>query len=320
MLMSPDDQAAVRLQLQRFADVGNNRIDAWTCIAAVHAVATGGAVPDSHPVEFTGADAAAALQLLAVHREALDEIEADLAEAARARGWTLEQLASAVGKGGKQAMGQHLTRLRKRADAIKSERPRARPVVPIPALPTTPERSDRPAEAKPEIAAKIPSPEGTQKPAPQRAAAPAVNAPALEGQVIDIEDLVIGVPAGASRVEPVVVDRTYRSRRSGAPATCRGCGYTTRRESEKMPLQQDNSVVWLEPDEEDGWLVERRHCTRCAPTGALRSIQCTACKAEGPLLTGPFAAPGPVGGAVRAWLTRQQWRETTSGEWMCPDH
>lgn len=327
MLMSRDDQAVVQDQLRRFVEAENSRVDAWACVAAVHAAVSAGegsesvAVRDGSGAEVTGDDAAAALQLLAVHRETLDAIEADLAEAARTRGWTLDQLAAAVGKGGKQAMGQHLSRLRKRADTVESERPRVRPVRTPPAGSNSAQDASGiseadSAQAGPRAATEAPV-VADSIPAPRSAVA--VQEVSSPGPVIDIEDLGPRFERShISRPSPAGSGAWHRGR--SASVTCRGCGYSPRPVGERMQLRQDNSVVWLEPDERDGWLVERRHCTRCAPNGRLRSIQCASCKNEGPLLTGTFAAPGPVGGAVRGWLTRQRWSETARGEWVCPNH
>ena len=102
---------------------------------------------------------------------------------------------------------------------------------------------------------------------------------------------------------------------------CPTCGHEPTTRAEAAHQRADLAVDWLHLDpDRPGQLTSRHHCRHCEPDQPAVDIACTVC-GDGPILTGPAAAPMEIGSlpdSILRWLTDAGW--DTAPALRCPDH
>ncbi|MGW4336026.1 recombinase family protein [Rhodococcus koreensis] len=102
---------------------------------------------------------------------------------------------------------------------------------------------------------------------------------------------------------------------------CPTCGHEPTTRAEAAHQRADLAVDWLHLDPaRPGQLTSRHHCRHCEPDQPAVDIACTVC-GDGPILTGPFAAPVEIGSlpdSILRWPTDAGW--DTAPALRYPDH
>ncbi|SUD49542.1 Uncharacterised protein [Nocardia otitidiscaviarum] len=309
MELEADEQAQLPDDLRDYIPE-SRRDDAslWDCIEAVRTHL------ESREDRQSAAAAVKALQLIAAHREAVDRAESDLIQQVIARGWTWEELGTALGKRSRQSMQQHAKRVGAR---VRQSGSRARPSERNPTEPRSIHMDSAP---------------------PQPLLIPTVGE-----QAADASGVEQAVPRVNSRDDaatrwqhegPTVPNATgylWRMDRRAevlrrAARFCPSCGHTPATMSDLGRLREDLKVSWLHPDPRlPGEVSEVLHCEHCQPSpGETAAVSCLRCDDSGPLLAYTLAAElratGAVPAAVIAWLADHGWRSLPGGALICPDH